>query len=125
MLESPENVESSFIKKECKAEKDVQEREFPDIKEECKPEIKIKPPIDRYDPDLECYFKNDRLIPIASRSNPELKDIFQICTGNLNMKLVCRKRPYRVRETSMFIIHQKITNVLHPFDLELLTLELK
>lgn len=47
-----ENVESSFIKKECKAEKNMQEWNELSVKEECKPEIKTKPPIDR------CMFIN-------------------------------------------------------------------
>ena len=64
------------------------------------------------------FFKKDELLPIASRDNQELKEIFQICTGNVNENLICKKRPYRVRETATFIINQNTTKVVHPFDLE-------
>ena len=64
------------------------------------------------------FLKKDELLPIASRDNADLKEIFQICTGNVNENLICKKRPCRVGETTTFIINQNATKVVHPFDLE-------
>ena len=64
------------------------------------------------------FFKKDELLPIDSRDNPDLKEIFQIRTGNVNENLICKKRPYRGRETATFIINQNTTKVVHPFNLE-------
>ena len=33
-------------------------------------------------------------------------------------KIICQKRPYRVKESGTFILHQKITGISHPFDLD-------
>ena len=64
------------------------------------------------------FLKKDELLPLASRDNPDLKEIFQICAGNVNENLICKKRPYRVRETATFIINQNTTKVVHHFDLQ-------
>ena len=64
------------------------------------------------------FSKKDELQPIASRDNPDFKQIFQICTGNINESLICKKRPYRVTETATFIINQNPAKVVHLFGLE-------
>ena len=69
------------------------------------------------DNDAISFLKKDELLPIASRDNADLKEIFQICTGNVNENLICKKRPYRVGETTTVIINQNATKVVHPFDL--------
>ena len=41
-----------------------------------------------------------------------------ICSGRVSDKIICQKRPYRVKESGTFILHQKITGISHPFDLD-------
>ena len=41
-----------------------------------------------------------------------------ICNGRVSVKTICQKRPYRVKESGTFILHQKITGISHPFDLD-------
>ena len=56
-------------------------------------------------------------IPIVTIKNPDLKDIILICSGRVSDKIVCQKRPCRVTESGIFILHQKITGISHPFGL--------
>ena len=58
------------------------------------------------------------LRPIVSRINPDLKEIFQICTGNANENLISKKTPYYVREPATLIINKNTTNVVDSFDLK-------
>ena len=64
------------------------------------------------------YSKDDQHIPIATIKNPDLKDIILICSGRVSDKITCQKRPYRVKESGTFILHQKITGISHLFDLD-------
>ena len=57
------------------------------------------------------------LRPIVSLINPDLKEIFQ-CTGNANENIICKKRPYCVREPATLIINKNTRNVVDSFDLE-------
>ena len=58
------------------------------------------------------------LRPIVSRINPDLKEIFQICTGNANENLISKKTPYYVREPAKLIINKNTRNVVDSFDLK-------
>ena len=64
------------------------------------------------------YFKEDERVLITAIKTPDLKDIILICSGRVSDKTICRKRPYRVKESGTFILHQKITGISHPFDLD-------
>ena len=41
-----------------------------------------------------------------------------ICSGRVSDKIICQKRPYRVKESGTFILYQRITGISHPFDLD-------
>ena len=58
------------------------------------------------------------LRPIVSRIYPDLKEIFQICTGNANENLISKKTPYYVREPATLIINKNTRNVVDSFDLK-------
>ena len=62
--------------------------------------------------------KDDEGIPIAAIKNLDLKDIILICSGRVSNKMICQKRPYCIKESGTFILHQKITGISHPFDLD-------
>ena len=64
------------------------------------------------------YYKGDTEIPLYGQKGLELKEIVEICAGGTNKDLVCTKRPYRVFETSTFVVHQGEAKVAHPFDLD-------
>ena len=64
------------------------------------------------------YFKDDQHIPIATIKNLDLKDVILICSGRVSDKIICQKRHYRVKKSETFILHQKITGISHPFDLD-------
>ena len=41
-----------------------------------------------------------------------------MCSGRVSDKIIGQKRPYLVKESRPFILHQKITGIFYPFDLD-------
>ena len=41
-----------------------------------------------------------------------------MCSGRVSDKIIGQKRPYLVKESRTFILHQKITGIFYPFDLD-------
>ena len=57
-------------------------------------------------------------MPIVSFTNLELKDIFTICIGRVSDNLICKKRPYRVKNSATFILNQEKANIEHILDVD-------
>ena len=67
--------------------------------------------------DMEC-FKDDQRMPIHLRKKPDMKEIFNACTGGVNDLMICKKRPLRVKENAALIFDQNTCRIRHPFDLQ-------
>ena len=64
-------------------------------------------------------------MPIVSFTNLELKDIFKICVGRVSDNLICKKGPYRVKNSASFVLNQEKTNIEHILDVDSDDLKLK
>ena len=64
------------------------------------------------------YFKNDKRMPIYLRKHPDMKEIFNACTGGINDQTVCQKRLVKVKENAAFILNQNTCCIRHPFYLQ-------
>ena len=64
-------------------------------------------------------FKGNSDIPKFSTTNPSIHELLGICIfGKRNSQVVCKKRPYHVRENATLILNQGISKIAHPFDLD-------
>ena len=57
-------------------------------------------------------------MPIYLRKHPDMKEIFNACTGGVNERMICQKRPLRVKENAAFILDQNTCRIRCPFDLQ-------
>ena len=64
------------------------------------------------------YFKDDQRMSIYLRKHSDMKEIFNACTGGVNDRMVCQKRPLQVKENAAFILDQNTCRIRHPFDLQ-------
>ena len=64
------------------------------------------------------YFKDDQRMPIYLRKHPDIKEIFNACTGGINDWMICQKRLFRVKKNTAFILDQNTCCICHPFDLQ-------
>ena len=47
-------------------------------------------------------------MPIYLRKHPDMKEIFNACTGGINDRMICQKHPLRVKKNAAFINNQKL-----------------
>ena len=47
-----------------------------------------------------------------------MKEIFNICIGGINDRMICQKLPLRIKKNAAFILKQNTYRICHPFDLQ-------
>ena len=57
-------------------------------------------------------------IPIYSKTNPSLREIFNICLLRQDDEIICKQRPFGIKSKSTFIVNQRAIHLNHPFDLD-------
>ena len=57
-------------------------------------------------------------MPIYLRKHPDMKKIFNTCTGGVDDRMIWQKHPLWVKKNAGFILDQNTCCILHPFDLQ-------
>ena len=65
------------------------------------------------------YYRNDPKLPIYSKRNPNINEIFHICLkSNVPSDRYATQKPVRVKDTATFVVNQTGANVKNPKDLD-------